>query len=499
MLGLLASMCSSSAKPEPSSLFGDHAVLQRNCPVPVWGSADPGEVVRVTFGDSSVQATTDAHGHWRVTLPAMKAGDSGELVISSDQGSVTSHDILVGDVWLCAGQSNMERPVRLADNLEQEKATADFTQIRHFKVIPRPSSTPQYEPKGKWVVCSPDTVERFTAIGYFFARELFNENHIPQGLINCTKGGTRIESWISPEGLATDDSLAVVTERWDRAAAAYPQKAEAYNQELAAWKQAKAEAEQTGVPFKNKQPRKPDGEPGSIRMPFSLYNGMAYPVLEYAVRAVIWYQGESNWQYPQEYAALLRGLIHGWRQRARNENLPFIIVQLPPFGTDDTSRWPVLREGQARTVEDTSHTSLVVTIDLCDGTEVHPTNKQAFADRALRVIRADIFGEDIRSHGPRIIAATPDGDAMLVQVASEGNLVLLDSPDTWGAFELAGADHVFHPAQASLQGNRIRVSSAEVAEPVALRYAWRAGPHPILFDESGLPAAPFRTDAWSAQ
>ena len=493
---LLAAICSTDAKPELSALFGDHAVLQRDCEVPIWGNAAPGEALRVTVGGRTTDATANEQGYWRVTLPAMEAGVTGDLVVSSTSGTTTSRDILVGDVWLCSGQSNMERPVRMADNLEQEKADAEIPEIRHFKVIPNSSSTPLREPRGKWEVCSPATVERFTAIGYFFARELYQETQVPQGLINCTKGGTRIESWINPEGLVSDDSLAVVMERWNEATAAYPEKLKTYEKELEAWKQAKDEAELAEVSFGKKQPRKPKGEPGGRGMPSSLYNAMAYPVLQYPVKAVIWYQGESNWQHPREYGRLLRGLIHGWRERSGNETLPFLIIQLPIYGTDDTHRWPVIREGQASAAEEVPFTSLVVTIDLGDSKNIHPTNKQAFAERLLRVIHADIFGKDTIAQGPRIISAVREGSAMRVTITEEDDLVLLDSPGTLGSFELAGSDRVFYPAHANLHESGILVESPEVRDPVALRYAWRAGPTSILFNGEGLPAAPFRTDNW---
>lgn len=497
MLALLATTAVSQAKPEPSPLFGDHAVLQRGCPVPVWGEAEPGEVVRVTFDGNSTEATADEQGRWRVELPAMEAGESGDLVFTSDRGTVTSRDVLVGDVWLCGGQSNMERPVRLADDFEHVKATATHPQIRQFKVMPRATHKPRDEPKGMWMVCSPTTVEKFTAIGYFFARELYDESHVPQGLINCTKGGTRIGSWMSQEALSMDDSFDAIMQRWNETVAAYPQKMENYTRKMEAWKQAKAQAEKTGAPFKEAMPRKPTGGPGSSNMPSGLYNAMAQPVLGYAVCAIIWYQGEANARFPDEYNSLLRGLIRDWREQAANKDVPFVIVQLPPFGKDDTRWWPVLREAQAKAAQQMPDTFLVVTIDLSDGTDVHPTNKQAFADRVLRVIRAEIFEEDIPAYGPRILSARQDGETMLVQLESDENIVLMDSPDTWGAFEIAGKDHVFHPAQARLVDGKIHVSSSVVSEPLALRYAWRAGPHPILFSESGLPAAPFRTDSWT--
>ncbi|WP_052362429.1 sialate O-acetylesterase [Geminisphaera colitermitum] len=493
----------------PGALFGPYAILQRDRRVPVWGTADSGERVVVTFSSKQgvVRATdtADEAGRWRVMLGELPEGAAGELIFETEKGERrVSPDVLVGDVWLCGGQSNMEWTVRKSAGAAEAIAEADLPQIRQFRVRPAISDEPLSEPKdGKWVVCSPKTVGEFTALGFFVARDLFRGSGVPQGLINCSWGGTAIETWLSGNAYASGarPELSVVKARWEKRRANYPAAKLAYDQAKAAFEEEKRAAEAAGASFTKRPPRAPSGGPQDRAVPSRAFNAMLNPLAGYGVRAALWYQGEANWQFPREYAGLFAALIEDWRQAWGSPELPFVFMQLPGFGGDGTVCWPILREGQAAALS-LPATSLVVTCDLGEPKEIHPANKAEFADRMAKVIQRDVFGESVVASGPVIRSARRDGEVMRVKLAGvgEGDLtpVLRSLAPKPGAFELAGEDRKFHPAAATLvaDGREVIVRSSLVRAPVALRYAWRDFPSPVLFNKAGLPAAPFRTDDW---
>jgi len=479
----------------PNVLFGDHAVLQRDKPVTVWGKAQPGSSVRVSFKEKSAQAVADDRGRWQMTLPALPGGESGELIFESGDERVVSKDVIVGDVWLCTGQSNMEWTVKKSDNATAEIAAGNFPEIRQFKVLTGVSARPEESVRGKWVVCSPETVGDFTALGYFMARNLLKVTGQPQGLINASWGGTAIETWLSQDAIAADPALAVIQERWDKVVAAYPAAKAKFDRTMAEWEEKKKAAAREGKEFTQPKPKAPEGGPKS-RGVSGAYNAMIHPLAPYTVRAAIWYQGEANWKYPTQYGGLLKALIKDWRVKWNDAELPFVIVQLPAYGGEGNVCWPYIREGQAGAVTSLPPAGLLVTVDLGEAKEIHPPNKQVFGERLARTVRRTVFGEDLDDQGPVILSATPEGSAMRVRVEEKGRIVLREQPPVLGAFELAGADRVFHPATARLEGRDLIVSSPAVPAPVALRYAWREFPKPCLFDDQGLPAAPFRTDDW---
>ncbi len=483
------------AQLSPSPLFGDHAVLQRERPVAVWGWANPGSKVVVTFGKRSVEVPVDEGGRWMARLPELSGGESGDLIFESGNERVVSRDVVVGDVWLCTGQSNMEWTVKKSAEAESETAAAHYPTIRHFKVLPGTSDTPRAEVKGRWVVCSPETVGDFTAIGYFLAKDLLKETKQPQGLINSSWGGTAIETWLSTEAVDSDPTLAVLRERWEKAVTNYPAAKERFEKALVDWEAGKKAAEQEGRVFKDAKPKAPDGGPNARGLSRA-YNAMIHPLAPYTIRGDIWYQGEANWKYPTEYGKLLESHIRDIRSKWNDEDLPFIVVQLPGYGGDGNQCWPYIREGQADAVARLPGTGLVVTADLGEPKEIHPTNKQVFGQRVARVLRRVALGEDIEDSGPLLISADREGVGMRVKLDRGKGVVLRDSGTDLGAFELAGDDRVFHPASAVLESGDILVTSPAVTQPVALRYAWREFPRPIIFNTGGLPAAPFRSDDW---
>ncbi|MFA5058095.1 MAG: sialate O-acetylesterase [Opitutaceae bacterium] len=493
-------------------LFADHAVLQQGRPVPVWGRAAPGENVSVTFRDQTATATADQDGRWIVYLDPLRPGAPADLIVSG-KNTIRREDILVGDVWICSGQSNMEfmvwgppGDVYGVDHADEEVAAAHYPLIRHFKIERDPGDRPPAQVHGSWAVCSPATVGKFTAVGYFFARDLQRRTEAPIGLINSSWGGSPVESWMSAAALASDPAFAVVRERWREALAAYPTPA-AYEKAHAEFKKAEAAAikewlhappgskRTTLVKLGEVYQHMPHG-PDDPFAPEVLFDTMIEPIIPYGLRGVLWYQGESNAGHPTEYHALFAALITDWRRRWGQGDFPFYWVQLPNFGpTDpDGTDWPRLREGQAQTLS-LPHTGMAVTIDVGNRDDAHPRNKQEVGRRLALIAGHEIYGVPGGWSGPMFKAAEREGAAMRVHFAHvNGALVTRGQPPP--AFAVAGADRRFFPAAARIDGDTLLVSAPEVTAPVAVRYAWTNAPDASLFDSIGLPAAPFRSDDW---
>jgi sialate O-acetylesterase len=488
-------------------LFTDHAVLQRDKAVPVWGQAEPGEAVTVTFRDQTVHATTGKDGRWIVYLDPLKPGLPAELGVSG-KNMLKLQDIVVGEVWVCSGQSNMEfrvwgpkGDVYRVDNADEEVAAAQFPLIRHFKIERAVAAQPADTAQGAWTVCSPGTVGQFTAVGYFFARDLQQKLGVPIGLINATWGGTAIESWMSEAALKSDPAFAIADERWSKALDGWPAKVAAYEAARAAQENEEIAAMTAGPTkyadfLKHKPWLPPPPSPTSPEAPRSLFNGMINPLLPYGIRGVLWYQGESNGSRPAEYHALLAAMITFWRAHWGQGDFSFYFVQLPNYAGGDPAgtAWARLREAQAQALS-LPHTGMAVTIDLGDPANVHPRNKQEVGRRLALIARHELYAIPGDWCGPTFKSAEQEGAAMRVHFDhAEGGLVAHEKP--LAAFVVAGADRQFHPAVARIARDTIVVSAAEVKAPVAVRYAWTNAPEANLFNGAGLPAAPFRSDDW---
>ncbi|MGI4736968.1 MAG: sialate O-acetylesterase [Janthinobacterium lividum] len=456
------------------ALVGDHMVVQRGVPVPVWGWAAPGEQVAVTFRGQSYSATLDASGKWQVALPATPAGGPYVMTIKG-QNTLTIQDILVGDVWLASGQSNMELPLRdknapspnaypLIMNSEQEVAAASFPQIRQFTVKKAVAYQPQTENEGYgWQVCSPSTAGSFSAVGYFFARDLYQRYQVPIGLLSSPWGGTPAEAWVSA------DALKQLPDFQDKVASLTPPAAPA------------KDAQNTAT---------------------VLYNGMIAPLIPYAVKGVIWYQGESNVGRAAQYRTLFPALIRDWRARWGTE-LPFLFVQLANFNKalqePAESDWAELREAQAQALA-LPRTGMAVAIDIGEGADIHPADKQDVGHRLALVARQVAYGDQqIVAAGPTFQTMTVSGSQVRVKFANVGSgLQVRTGNATLSGFAVAGADHKFHWASATLAGAEVVLTCAAVPTPVAVRYDWASNPNGNLYNREGLPAAPFRTDQWVA-
>lgn len=509
---LFASLCAFSATPAladviPAPLFQDHAVLQQGRPVPVWGRARAGEKITVTYSDGSVSrsasAIASADGRWRTELPALPASASPATLTFAGQNTVTRSDILVGEVWLCSGQSNMAWLLKWSRDGKAAIAAADRPLIRHFKIKQASSRQPSDQLDGAaWEPASPATAGDFTAVGYLFARELQPALGVPVGLINASYGGTPVESWMSDAHLRSEPALQSVLDRVDRVTAAWPGTLDRYRADTEAWKQAEAAAKAAGQSFTTPKPRQPVG-PGHPYMPSQAYNAMLHPLVGYGLRGALWYQGEANAGRndtaapPSDYAVLFRSLIRRWRADWAQGDFPFLFVQLANYKAGDPAgtSWAELREAQAAALAEPA-TGMAVAIDVGDPDDIHPRDKLTVARRLAALALKQVYGRaDTVASGPTLKRHTFPGATARLEFDPAHGLALTSTSDT--GFELAGSDRVFHPAEARVEaGGIVRVTSAAVPAPVAVRYAWRNAPAASLKNAAGLPAAPFRTDTW---
>lgn len=478
-----------------ASPFTDHAVLQRDQPIPVWGTADAGERVTVSFNGQSKMVAAGADGRWMIRLDPQTAGGPFEMTVAGTN-TLKLSDILVGEVWVCSGQSNMEWTVKNSRDPAQEIAAAKFPLIRHFKVEKKTFDTPQTRCNGTWTVCSPETAADYTAVGYYFARKLHQDLNVPIGLLNTSWGGTPAEAWTSAPALSGHATFAGVSAAWDKQGENYPAALEKHRQALAKWEAAAAAAKADGKPVPQK-PRPPQDPKTSPHKPSVLYNGMVAPLVPYAIKGAIWYQGESNAGRAAQYHDLLSLMIGDWRRSFAQGDFPFYIVQLANFmarkAEPGESNWALLREAQYLTTTTVKNTGLAVIIDIGEEKDIHPKNKQDVGLRlALNALAKD-YGKDITYSGPVYKSMMVDGaNAVLSFDHLGGGLVA--KGDKLTGFAIAGEDKKFVWADAKIVGDTVVVSSASVSKPVAVRYAWADNPECNLYNKADLPAVPFRTD-----
>lgn len=483
----------------PASIFAHHMVLQRDMPVPVWGTADPGEDVTVAIAGQSATTKTGADGKWIATLGKLDAGGPHTLTVKG-KNTYTFTDVLVGEVWLASGQSNMVTFVVSTPGFDQIKSEANLPEYRYFDVGQRPAREPRPDCSGSWRACTPELVGGFSATSFFFGRELHQKLGVPVGIINSALGSTPIEAWTSLDAQRGKPELKELLDSWEQKSAAYdPAAAQAaYEKDREAWNEAAQQAKAAGKPVP-REPRPPIPPRDQQAHPAVMFNASIAPLIPLAVRGIIWYQGEFNTQ-TEEYAALYRHqlplLIQDWRSRWDRDDLPFAWVQLPNF--DTTTRtprmtgWPLVREGQLLACS-LPHTGMAVTIDIGEPQSVHPRNKQAFSHRLALWARAEVYGEKIPWSGPLFASHVVSGKEVELRFRqADGGLVVKGS--ALKGFEIAGADKRWHPAEARIANDTVIVSSTVVEEPAAVRYSWADNPEGNLFNAAGLPASPFRTD-----
>jgi sialate O-acetylesterase len=483
---------------KPHALCGDGMVLQQKTKVNVWGTADKGEKVTIDFRGKKASATADNNGKWLVSLDSGVAGGPLEMTIAG-KNKLHYTNVLVGEVWICSGQSNMQWSV--AQSGDEDKKIAATSppnpQLRHFYVPHVPRLTPQTDVTGTWVEADPKTIPSFTAVGYFYGRKLQHDLKVPIGLINTSVGGTRAEAWTKKENLDSHPGL-------------------------------RQEHEKLSMDLRRYVDNPKGGKsPVHANTASALYNGMIAPLLNYTIRGAIWYQGESNASRAYDYRALFPLMIENWRRDWKLGEFPFFFVQLAPFTSvakaPGESDWAELREAQAMTLK-LGNTGMAVITDLGSEYDIHPTPKHPVGERLARIALARVYGEKIEYSGPTLENAKFEGNKVVLTFAhAAGGLVAKELVPTserkdksgqvraaWRVkegstsaaptgFTVCGKDSTFHPAKAEIMGSTIVLTCEAVPEPIAVRFGWANHPLCNVFNQAGLPASPFRTDDFPAK
>ena len=430
----------------------------------------------------------------------MKKGGPLEMTVAG-KNTITIHNVLVGEVWVCSGQSNMEFALWNhgvfggAKNFDEEVAAANYPMIHLFIVKKAVAATPQTDVQGQWVVTSPETAGNFSAVGYFFGRDLYRAMKFPVGLIDTTWGGTEAEAWTSDAALEADPDLKVVADSWRQRIADFPHALEQYEQSLPDWEKSAEDAETNGkvaVPM----PTAPRDPRSYAWRDSGLWNGMVAPLTPYAIAGAIWYQGESNAPFAYQYRNVFSTMIKQWRSSWGEGDFPFLFVQLASFtvGAETNNTWAVLRESQEKTLA-LPKTGMAVAIDIGESHDIHPKNKQDVGKRLALAAEGVAYGRKIEYRGPVYQSTRAVQGTLHVRFTHTAGGLVVRGPRLLG-FEIAGEDQQFFPASAQAAGTEVVLSSARVAKPVAARYAWANDPKCNLYNKVGLPAPPFRTDDW---
>jgi sialate O-acetylesterase len=504
---LFASLCvalsltaMARAQVKPSALFSDHMVLQSGTLVPIWGTATPGEKVAVTLNGQTRSATTDVQGKWTVSLYGLKAGGPFEMTIAGDRpgdAPIVVKDVLVGEVWLASGQSNMQFNVSAKGhppygllNEDKEIAAANYPQLRMFQARSVSALDPQSEVTGTWQVCTPQTVPDWSAVGYLFGRDLNQALKLPVGIVVSAFGASTAEAWIPRDAMAADPLLKPMLDKFDAREAYF---------------KAHPGATDAGAPPAPQTINARPSAPGPMRdpsrdqhQPTVLFNGMINPIIPYAIRGAIWYQGESivgGAHGVMLYGHVMETLVTQWRRLWHEGDFPFYVVQLP--GQANVSNNPLVREQQAKILS-LQNTGMAVVLDTGEIHNVHPKNKEPLGEALTKIALANVYGRKIEFSGPRYASMKIEGNAISIKFTHSVGLKSKDGgPLKW--FQIAGADQKFVDADAKIVGDSVVVSSPKVSAPVAVRYAWDNFPNTAnLYNGAGLQAAPFRTDDWDA-
>jgi len=483
-------------KVKVASLFTDNSVLQRNSTINLWGKADVGEKITVSLGSQTKISIAGADNNWMVELAPMSAGGPYELKINE----IVFKNILIGEVWLCSGQSNMGLTVKNAANSSEEITNADYPEIRLFIVKNSMMDTVQFFCKGSWVECSPKTIGNFSAVAYYFGRDLFRELKIPIGLIQSCVGGTAADCWIDKKVLESDEILKPILVNWDEKIKNYSLELsvfkENYKSLIEKWMTDSVFAVNNGR-MPPRKPSEPDG-PGSRNTPSGFYNGMIAPLIPYTIQGAIWYQGEANAKRPVQYRKLFPALIKSWRAKWGIGQFPFYYVQLPNLNREpepSNSGWAELRESQLMTLS-VPNTGMVTTIDIGESVNLHPKNKQEVGHRLALIALAKLYNEKIYCSGPVFKSMKIDGSAIHLIFDNIADGLIAKGSDVLNGFTIASSDKKFLNADAKIEGREILVRSKNIDSPVAVRYAWADDPKCNLYNSAMLPASPFRTDDW---
>ncbi len=485
------------------AILGDHMVLQQKQANPIWGWDRPGTKVTVTFGPQTKTGVADAQGKWTVKLDPLPASAKPAVMNIRGTNEVKLSNILVGEVWICSGQSNMQWSVSQSYDADLEIATAKFPQIRLISVPQVGTQEPQDDFKGAWAECSPANVGEFSAVGFFFGRTLHQTLDVPVGLIDNAWGGSAAEAWVRRDVLEKDGRFSQLLADWAKREKdlASEAAAKAYATALEAWKKRAAEAKAAKKEFRERAPQSPQQQLSGNHRPANIYNGVLRPTIGYGIKGAIWYQGESNSGRAYEYGYLFPLMIQHWRDEWKQGDFPFYWVQLADYMAEKPepgdSAWAELRESQTKTQNAIKNGGQAVIIDIGEGRDIHPRNKRDVADRLVRWALAKDYGLKIPYRSPEYQSVEIQGNKAVVTLDTFGSsLYTFDVQEVKG-LAICGEDKKWVWATGKLVGtNKIEVSAPSVAKPVAVRYAWSDNPVCNLFSKEGLPVTPFRTDSF---
>lgn len=488
VLGFIASAWYVRAEITLPSFISSNMVIQSGMPVPIWGQAVAGERITVVFRNQKKTTAAGKSGYWKVMLDPMKPSGTSSVMTVSGTNTIKIENVLVGEVWVCSGQSNMEFPLAKGAswrtgvyNYDEEVAKANYPEIRLFIVKSNKADSPLSGCQGEWKVCTPENIRDFSAVGYYFARYLNSRIHRPVGMIESAVGGTHAELWTRMEIMANNPLYAAVFEEYHQDLKKYMD----YKIALSQWnKKLKEGAKDSSVtaapPLKVKEPWRPA----------CLWNAMVQPLIPYAIKGVIWYQGESNDGRASAYSQVFANLIASWRKEWKQGDFPFYFVQIAA----EKDKTPILRDAQTQVWKTVNNTGMAVAIDEGDSANIHPRNKALIGERLAYWALAKDYGfKDVAFSGPLYKSMKISGNSLQLffDFAEKG---LLAKGDHLREFYVAGADKQFYPAKAVISGNTVIVSSEKVETPLYARYAWKNYMHPNLYNQQGLPAIPFKTD-----
>lgn len=479
------------------ALVGDNMVLQQNSKVNLWGWAAPNEKIIIHLGwqNKPLEITANPDGNWKIAVETPKGSEKQYDIKIVASNEIILKNILIGEVWICSGQSNMYFPVGKEEgtwktgvkNYEEEIQDANFPFIRLFTVQTKASQKPLEDVTGSWKVCSPLTIKSFSAVAYFFGRDLYQNLKVPIGLISSSWGGTKAEAWTAQSVLEENPDFLSILEQDAKNEKIFQEKLETYYVDL---KKERIANNNDVTKTQLKKPKKEENKTSYV-----LYNAMLHPLTNYTIKGVIWYQGESNAEKAFLYRTLFPTMVKSWRTEWNQGDFPFYFVQITPHKGQN----PDIREAQLIASKTISNTGMVVTTDVGNATNIHPIDKQTVGYRLALIAKAKTYGET------KLVYSGPTYNHM--EIKKQRIQLFFDdvqngfkkSKEELKEFEIAGSDKVFYPATAKIDKKTILVSSPKVKDPVAVRFAWKAVPEPNLFNAENLPASPFRTDDWESK
>ncbi|MFV5688044.1 sialate O-acetylesterase [Flavobacterium sp. ZT3R25] len=497
ILIVLGGKLSLSAQVKLPALVSDNMVLQQNAKVNLWGWAAPNEKINIQLGwqNSPLGIITNLDGTWKTVVNTPQGSEKAYDITIEATNKIILHNVLIGEVWICSGQSNMYFPVGKEEgtwktgvkNYEEEIANATYPNIRIFTVLTKASPKPLDDVTGSWAACSPNNVKTFSAVAYFFGRDLYQNLKIPIGLISSSWGGTKAEAWTSQNVLEENPDFLSILETDAKNEKLFQEKLESYYLNL------KKERIANNNDVSKSELKKPKKEENKTS--YVLYNAMLRPLTNYTMKGVIWYQGESNAEQAYLYRSLFPAMVKNWRSDWKQGDFPFYYVQIAPHKGQN----PDIREAQLLSLKNISNSGMVVTTDVGNATNIHPIDKQTVGYRLALIARAKTYNE------PNLVYSGPIYNHMKIKkdrvqlFFDYANSGLVKNGDVLKEFEIAGEDQLFYPADAKIDGKTVVVFAAKVKKPVAVRFAWKAVPEPNLFNKENLPASPFRTDNWVSQ